>query len=159
MSTLHSTKMQESDSQDKQKEATHHSGFDDAAFEEAFKEVERSTYNPYEFQSGVPEGPYSKRSANAAEEADIKETQTMKYRIGSDRILDEYREDSGGHGESDEADELAKTAGNVLENVKGDQSTKFQESNFLSLMRQLRDREVKVNGDKIVKNVSLSFYI
>ena len=48
------------------------------------------------------------------------------------------------------ADELARTAGQLLENVKGDQSRKFQESSFLSLMRQLRDREVRVEGDKFV---------
>ena len=50
----------------------------------------------------------------------------------------------------DDADALADTANQLLENVKNDQSTKFQQSNFLSLMRQLRDREVHVEGDKIV---------
>ena len=49
-----------------------------------------------------------------------------------------------------EADELARTAGQLLDNVKHDQSVKFQQSNFLSLMRQLRDKEVRVDGDKIV---------
>ena len=54
-------------------------------------------------------------------------------------------------GESNvEADELARTAGALLENVKSDTSKKFQESSFLSLMRQLRDREVTVEGDKFV---------
>ena len=50
----------------------------------------------------------------------------------------------------DDADALANTANQLLENVKNDQSIKFQQSNFLSLMRQLRDREVHVEGDKIV---------
>ena len=53
--------------------------------------------------------------------------------------------------DTQEADELAKTAGNLLENVKHDHSFKFQDSNFLSLMRQLRDKEVKVEGDSIVQ--------
>lgn len=54
-------------------------------------------------------------------------------------------------GESNvEADELARTAGALLENVKSETSKKFQESSFLSLMRQLRDREVTVEGDKFV---------
>ena len=49
-----------------------------------------------------------------------------------------------------EADELARTAGALLENVKSETSKKFQESSFLSLMRQLRDREVTVEGDRFV---------
>ena len=74
----------------------------------------------------------------------------VQYRIGSDRILDESREQGDEYNDADDADELARTAGSLLENVKGDTSKKFQESNFLSLMRQLRDREVTVDGDKIV---------
>ena len=34
--------------------------------------------------------------------------------------------------------------------MKDNQSDKFQKSQFLELMRQLRDREVTVEGDKIV---------
>ena len=67
------------------------------------------------------------------------------YRIGSDRIMDESEQ-----GNRDESDELAKTAGILLENVKGDSSKKFSESNFLSLMRQLRDREVKIENERFV---------
>ena len=52
-----------------------------------------------------------------------------------------------------DADELARTAGELLDNVRHDQNPKFQNSSFLSLMRQLRDREVHVEGDKII-NVS-----
>ena len=76
-------------------------------------------------------------------------------RIGSDRILDDAQKRMGEEGnEADDGEELARTAGQLLENVKGDQSQKFQESNFLSLMRQLRDKEVRVEGDKLV-NVSI----
>ena len=52
---------------------------------------------------------------------------------------------------SDDADALAETATQLLENVKDDTSSKFQRSNFLTLMRQLRDREVHVEGDKLVE--------
>ena len=52
---------------------------------------------------------------------------------------------------SDDADALAETATQLLENVKDDTSSKFQQSNFLTLMRQLRDREVHVEGDKLVQ--------
>lgn len=75
--------------------------------------------------------------------------------IGSDLILAEAEkrsEDKGKQveGPSDEADELARTAGSLLENVQHDNSQKFKQSNFLNLMRQLRDREVRVEGDKLV---------
>ena len=79
-------------------------------------------------------------------------------RIGSDRILDQAEESQTEEREEDEADELARTAGQLLQNVSGDQSQKFQESNFLSLMRQLRDKEVRVEGDKIV-DVSMPSYL
>ncbi|KAI4171042.1 MAG: hypothetical protein LQ343_004579 [Gyalolechia ehrenbergii] len=74
----------------------------------------------------------------------------MDYRIGSDRILDDSL-DRSERSDTQEADELARTAGHLLENVKHDQSAKFQGSNFLSLMRQLRDKEVKVEGANIVQ--------
>lgn len=50
--------------------------------------------------------------------------------------------------ETDE--DLAHTAGILLESVSDNTSKKFQDSNFLQLMRQLRDHEVRVDGDKIV---------
>ena len=49
-----------------------------------------------------------------------------------------------------EAEELARTAGQLLDKLKHEKSEKFQQSNFLSLMRQLRDKEVRVEGEKIV---------
>ena len=70
--------------------------------------------------------------------------------LGSDRILDEVQKKGEEGQEADDAEDLARIAGQLLENVKGDQSQKFQESNFLSLMRQLRDKEVRVEGDKLV---------
>ena len=49
-----------------------------------------------------------------------------------------------------EANELSYTAGQLLDNLKDEQSQKFKESSFLALMRQLRDKEVRVEGDKMV---------
>ncbi|KAH7414375.1 hypothetical protein DE146DRAFT_601507 [Phaeosphaeria sp. MPI-PUGE-AT-0046c] len=51
---------------------------------------------------------------------------------------------------SDE-DEMAATAGRLLERVADNTSEKFQNSQFLGLMRRLRDREVRVEEDKIVE--------
>ncbi|ORY06501.1 hypothetical protein BCR34DRAFT_590577 [Clohesyomyces aquaticus] len=48
-------------------------------------------------------------------------------------------------------DDMAETAGRLLEKVADNTSTKFQNSQFLELMRRLRDREVRVEEDKIVE--------
>ncbi|KAG0639803.1 hypothetical protein HOY80DRAFT_1009353 [Tuber brumale] len=48
-------------------------------------------------------------------------------------------------------DDLSRTAGNLLTSLQNNQSQKFRESNFLALMRRLRDREVKVEGDGLVE--------
>lgn len=48
-------------------------------------------------------------------------------------------------------DEMAATAGKLLEKVADNTSEKFQNSQFLELMRKLRDREVRVEEDKIVE--------
>lgn len=48
-------------------------------------------------------------------------------------------------------DEMAATAGHLLESVADNTSEKFQNSQFLGLMRRLRDREVRVDDDKIIE--------
>jgi peroxin-5 len=50
-----------------------------------------------------------------------------------------------------EADELARTAGLLIESVRDEENPKFQNSQFMGLMRQLRDGEVVVEGDKMVE--------
>lgn len=75
---------------------------------------------------------------------------TEQERISSDRILHQDEDERAETQRHDEADDLARTAGQLLDHVKHDQSQKFQNSNFLALMRQLRDREVRVEGDRMV---------
>ena len=48
-------------------------------------------------------------------------------------------------------EELARTAGHLLESVSHDTSEKFQSSVFLQLMRRLRDKEVTVEGENFVE--------
>ena len=48
-----------------------------------------------------------------------------------------------------ESDDLARTAGQLLNSVKDNDSDKFQNSVFLQLMCQLRDKEVVLEGDQI----------
>ncbi|KAM3418764.1 hypothetical protein BST61_g4737 [Cercospora zeina] len=54
-------------------------------------------------------------------------------------------------------DALAATAEELLEKVKHNQSDKFKNSQFLALMRRLKDREVKVEGDKMVETTDTTF--
>ncbi|USW47520.1 hypothetical protein Slin15195_G008390 [Septoria linicola] len=51
-------------------------------------------------------------------------------------------------------DALAATAEELLEKVKHNQSEKFKNSQFLALMRKLKDREVRVEGDKMVETAN-----
>ena len=51
-----------------------------------------------------------------------------------------------------EPDELAKTAALLIDAVKEDQNPKFLNSEFMKLMRGLRDGEVVVDGDELVSS-------
>ena len=53
--------------------------------------------------------------------------------------------------QQEDDDALAMTAQELLEKVEHNKTDKFRNSQFLSLMRRLRDREVKVEGDKMVE--------
>lgn len=54
-----------------------------------------------------------------------------------------------------DADELARTAGMLIENLKHETNPKFQNSQFMGLMKQLRDGEVVIDGNQMVENDSL----
>lgn len=49
-----------------------------------------------------------------------------------------------------DADDLARTAGLLVNSVKNEQNPKFRKSEFLGLMEQLRDRTVIVEGNHII---------
>jgi hypothetical protein len=68
-------------------------------------------------------------------------------RIGADLIHDPS---DSPRPEPEDPDAMARTAGQLLDSVRSNTSEKFQNSQFLQLMRQFRDREVQVEGDKIV---------
>jgi hypothetical protein len=48
-------------------------------------------------------------------------------------------------------EELSRTAGQLLESISHDTSQKFQDSVFLNLMRRIRDKEVRVEGENFVE--------
>ncbi|KIJ67979.1 hypothetical protein HYDPIDRAFT_83728 [Hydnomerulius pinastri MD-312] len=54
------------------------------------------------------------------------------------------------------ADDMARLAAQVIDSVKHEQNPKFQKSEFMALMRQLRDGEVVVDDDKFVPSESAS---
>jgi len=49
-----------------------------------------------------------------------------------------------------ESDELSRTAGLLVESLKSEENPKFQNSAFMVFMRQIRDKQMVVDGDKIV---------
>lgn len=55
---------------------------------------------------------------------------------------------------ANETDELARTAGNLIDAISHEQNPKFKNSAFMGLMRQLRDRELVVDteGSSFVEN-------
>ncbi|KAF8919851.1 hypothetical protein CPB85DRAFT_1275653 [Mucidula mucida] len=49
-------------------------------------------------------------------------------------------------------DELARTAGLLLDTIRDEQNPKFKNSQFMGLMQQLRDRKITVEGNQMVEN-------
>lgn len=133
--------------QEKQPEREAEDVYDEAAFERAFnvarEEMQRLEESVHQGKEKVGVETYGTKDQDNQERIE-------NSRIGSDRILDGAQTTGEEGNGADDAEELARTARQLLENVKDDQSQKFRESNFLSLMRQLRDKEVRVEGDKLV---------
>ncbi|KAL2000145.1 hypothetical protein VTN02DRAFT_3484 [Thermoascus thermophilus] len=118
--------------------------FDESAFEAAFEQARAEM----ERQDNI--AAEQNATETAAEPLKAESTLPAEYlepiRIGSDTIPYMDKKDATARG--DDSDELAKTAGQLLDSVSHDQSEKFKQSNFLALMRRIRDREVRVEGDE-----------
>jgi peroxin-5 len=54
-----------------------------------------------------------------------------------------------------EQDDLARTAGLLVDAIRDEQNPKFKNSQFLGLMRKLRDGDVVVNGEDLVSRSDL----
>jgi peroxin-5 len=52
---------------------------------------------------------------------------------------------------SRDADELARTAGKLVSTVEHETNAKFKQSNFLNLMRKIRDKQAGIEGTDIVE--------
>ncbi|KAF8160800.1 hypothetical protein B0H34DRAFT_698115 [Crassisporium funariophilum] len=79
--------------------------------------------------------------------------QELHLASSSSAVLQEAEQKQETHQQSaHEGDELARTAGLLLENVKHEQNPKFQNSQFMGLMKQLRDGQVIVEGNQMVES-------
>ncbi|ETI26700.1 hypothetical protein G647_10360 [Cladophialophora carrionii CBS 160.54] len=76
-------------------------------------------------------------------------SQGEKIKIGSDALHYVEKHERTAEPNARDADELARTAGELLNSVSHDTSEKFQNSQFLQLMRKIRDREVEVQNDDL----------
>ncbi|GAB1191505.1 hypothetical protein APSETT444_000684 [Aspergillus pseudonomiae] len=120
--------------------------FDESAFEAAFEQAKADLASQT--------ADHAQKLTNEATNPDTTATPRVEaIRIGSDTIPQTEKDDA--RARYNDSDELARTAGLLLENVSHDQSQKFRESNFLALMRRIRDREVHIEGDEF-REVSTS---
>lgn len=115
--------------------------FDESAFEAAFEQARADM----ELQ-GAETTPDIEQHLHDTNQVETTEPVHEEQRIGSDTIIQADKQDP--HFQTRDADALAQTAGQLLDSVRHEQSEKFQQSNFLALMRRIRDREVEVNGDE-----------
>ncbi len=120
---------------------------DDGALERAFEAVDEELKLSEEHVRAATVGKQGAGSINYEAENLVLPSNRNGALLNEDMgVFKEERELSA----IDEADELARTAGELLDKVASSRNSKFRKSNFFSLMRQLRDREVQVEGDRIV---------
>lgn len=123
--------------------------FDEAAFARAFDEAAKSELSVQQDLAQQELETGQDVLINESAQRLLGSDSSMEQeRLGADLIHDPRQNDQSQA--QDDPDALARTAGQLLDSVKDNRSDKFQNSQFLELMRQLRDREVKVEGDKIV---------
>jgi hypothetical protein len=124
--------------------------FDDDALRQAFDAAEQSIDELAE----VPQQGFQLHAQDAVTDQDpeiltngLASRLSLGNVLGSERILENTSKAE--HVARDE-NELARTAGELLDKFKYEKNPKFENSSFLTLMRQLRDREVHVEGDRLV---------
>ncbi|KAL2816149.1 hypothetical protein BJX63DRAFT_430436 [Aspergillus granulosus] len=123
--------------------------FDESAFEAAFEQAKADMASQLEtsvLETQTSDLETKTDDRNLNEDVNVQQTVPEKIRIGSDTIPQTNKEDP--QAMANDADELARTAGQLLDSVSHDTSQKFRESNFLALMRRIRDREVQIEGDE-----------
>ncbi|KAF7898786.1 hypothetical protein EAE99_012365 [Botrytis elliptica] len=134
--------------------------FDEAAFARAFEqaanaESERAQQQELESQAASIQHEETHTmdhlhvTKEAVSELERAEKQLLgQSLLGADTIQDPATATSEQNIHAPDA--LSRTAGELLSSVSNNQSEKFQNSQFLQLMRQFRDKEVTVEGDEVV---------
>ncbi|KAL3420858.1 hypothetical protein PVAG01_07303 [Phlyctema vagabunda] len=126
--------------------------FDEEAFARAFEAASKSEIDSAQESDQRQDTELGQDIlVNESAERFMENETVLDQRIGADLIHDPLKETQNQQ-HQDDPDALARTAGTLLASVAHDKSEKFQNSQFLELMRQLRDREAVVEGDKIVAN-------
>jgi len=121
--------------------------FDEAAFANAFDQAHEDMLveqNVAQMQQPL----YNTTSNTAQFDTDLTEVHDPV----ASALLSEPLEEVQQAYENDD-DALAATAKELLEKVEHNKTDKFKNSQFLSLMRKLRDREMKVDGDHMIETV------
>ncbi|KAK9385588.1 hypothetical protein V1515DRAFT_607914 [Lipomyces mesembrius] len=122
----------------------------------------RMAHQPFAYAQGVPihqQVDSSTRSSTAE-----RSRQDAAFTEEFDRILeaislqDDAEQAKEGMDQQDDDDGLAAIASGLLESLQSNQTQKFKDSTFLALMRRLRDKEVVVQGNKMVEAVSNGEY-
>ena len=121
--------------------------FDEAAFERAFEAATLEMQDARIDAQQESVDPHQQLSFDDTAQR-LQESLDDLDRMGADAITESIEEEVQ-QPKSDDGDELARTAGELLNSVKDNQSEKFQQSSFLALMRQLRDKEVVVDGNEM----------
>lgn len=139
--------------------------FDDAAFakafDDAFENVEQEELNQEQNVSqdqsqnlGQDEEVLISESAERFMDSEIDHGQLLNQApIGAD-IIHDPTDKSYPQPMQEDHTELARTAGHLLNVVSESNNEKFANSQFMQLMRQLRDREVEVAGSNMVNSTT-----
>lgn len=119
--------------------------FDEAAFEQAFRDV----FN--EVQAALPPESLQQNTELQAELVEEHVPQEIHEpghaKIGSDAIQYIETADRSADHDAQSASDLARVAGELIHNVSHETNDKFKNSQFLNLMRHIRDREIEVRNN------------
>ncbi|KAH7330349.1 hypothetical protein BKA65DRAFT_57684 [Rhexocercosporidium sp. MPI-PUGE-AT-0058] len=134
----------------------------DEAFARAFEEAERAAFEEAERAAlETQQETHQEQGVELGQDILINESAERlmedspaelldQRRIGADTIHDPLDQSPEAREQQEDPNALSKTAGELLHSVQRDQSSKFQNSQFLQLMRLFRDKEATVEGDQVV---------
>lgn len=114
----------------------------DRAFQEAFDSIQQSEFKDIAVEEAAP---LTEPVHDFGYEQAL--LQPTDVKLGSDAIDYVEQKDRTPDQDSKDADDLARVAGVLLQNVSHEQNEKFQNSKFLDLMKKIRDREIEVRND------------